>query len=489
MNGRRTGRPRRGRRRSSYRGPQWWPLVTLRHVGRSPGLARVLRWYLLLAAIAVASGIPNVIFGWNGVPVTVFGLAVDVTIYPPLLLTLLLAVWLGPTWGAIPAYLATLVLALYSGIGLGTSALFALASPIEVLVFWGSMVILNVSPELRRWRDVGILAVIALLAPLASSVAVPVWNAAHDLDFASGQRIWRGWVIGAYLQIVLLLFPALWLFSRRVRRLVRHWMPEAPHQLLPARAGLGFAAVIVVTLVALVVMGIRDLAARITEVLLPFQGTPELAIQPLLAELGLYVGLAAAMLIVTLVVFTAALARLHEQERRRARRDNLTGCLNRRAFYELFHREARRCQRLGHGLALIQFDIDRFKQLNDTHGHDAGDEVLRGVARRIGMALRDTDYLFRWGGEEFLVLLPQTPAEAAPAAAERLRAAIADRPFHLGGASGPVGVTISLGVAWSGRPLTVLDLLLGRVDEACYAAKREGRNRAVLAHAAEITGG
>lgn len=120
------------------------------------------------------------------------------------------------------------------------------------------------------------------------------------------------------------------------------------------------------------------------------------------------------------------------------------------------------------------FDIDHFKAVNDTHGHDVGDRVLQTVTRCVADTIRETDQLARWGGEEFMVLLPQTRLPAALELAERLRAAVAGHPFP------PVEeITISLGTSqW--RPGMSRNALLKETDDALYEAKRQGRNHVAV---------
>lgn len=167
--------------------------------------------------------------------------------------------------------------------------------------------------------------------------------------------------------------------------------------------------------------------------------------------------------------------RLEQELEELATHDRLTGLLNRGRIGELLDHEVERAERYGAPLAFILLDIDHFKHLNDTHGHPAGDAVLRELARRLEGQLRASDRLGRWGGEEFLVMLPETGEEGAREVAERLRQAVAERPFDMAGR-----VTISLGVAErrAGEDNTHL---VERVDRALYRAKALGRDRAASA--------
>jgi diguanylate cyclase (GGDEF)-like protein len=157
-----------------------------------------------------------------------------------------------------------------------------------------------------------------------------------------------------------------------------------------------------------------------------------------------------------------------------SRRDALTGLPNRRAFEEDLAREAARAARSGGPLAVVALDVDRFKAVNDVHGHAAGDAVLRAVAARAAGAIRAGDVLARLGGEEFGILLPGADLPRAVDAAERIRAALADAPIEAAGHA--LAVTASFGCA-ALAPAEAPDALVARADARLYDAKRAGRNR------------
>jgi diguanylate cyclase (GGDEF)-like protein len=156
--------------------------------------------------------------------------------------------------------------------------------------------------------------------------------------------------------------------------------------------------------------------------------------------------------------------------------DPLTEIFNRRHFMHLAEREIKRAERYGHPIAVIMMDIDQFKNVNDTYGHQAGDEVLRVVADRCRAGLREVDLLGRYGGEEFVILLPETSPSGAKLVAERMCKGVGDNPIPT--EYGDVHVTASLGVAGLNSPGEIgLEKLLGRADTAMYDAKNTGRNR------------
>ncbi len=153
--------------------------------------------------------------------------------------------------------------------------------------------------------------------------------------------------------------------------------------------------------------------------------------------------------------------------------DRLTGAWNRRYFDSMIERESRRADRYGLPLSLTIFDIDHFKLINDTHGHDCGDQILIEIVNRVREQIRGSDALIRWGGEEFVVISSSTTHSGATALAEKIRACIARTPFSTVGT-----VTISLGVVQyhPGEPRREL---IQRADKLLYAAKRSGRNRVI----------
>ena len=167
-----------------------------------------------------------------------------------------------------------------------------------------------------------------------------------------------------------------------------------------------------------------------------------------------------------------------EQNRLLATQDTLTGCLNRRAMTEKLGEALAMAARFGTPCSVILIDLDHFKHVNDAYGHAAGDEVLRTVADLARSQLRDVDSLGRWGGEEFLVLLPATNAPDALVCAERLQAKLAQVSFPT--ISPDLHLSFSAGVAAIGRDER-LATLIDRADKAMYQAKQAGRARVVPA--------
>jgi diguanylate cyclase (GGDEF)-like protein len=172
-------------------------------------------------------------------------------------------------------------------------------------------------------------------------------------------------------------------------------------------------------------------------------------------------------------------SRLFGEVHKLAITDPLTGIYNRRQFYDLGQREFTRALRFNHPLSLILFDIDRFKNVNDSYGHTTGDLVLKTLTSRIREMIREIDIPGRYGGEEFGIILPETSAQAAEIVADRLRTEAAMKPIPAGQEN--VAITLSLGIAESNSETPDFAALVARADNAMYAAKNAGRNQIVIA--------
>jgi len=183
--------------------------------------------------------------------------------------------------------------------------------------------------------------------------------------------------------------------------------------------------------------------------------------------------------LVEMFAFEVAIAlrnvQLLEETRRLAITDALTGIYNRRYFMERAQFEMERSRRYSKALSVLMFDIDHFKRINDRYGHLAGDQALQAVTRIARESLRNVDILGRYGGEEFVVLLPEATLSEANQAAERLRQEIAHTPIP--SEAGTLQLTVSVGVAGLNASIQDVGVLIDKADQAMYRAKQSGRNK------------
>jgi diguanylate cyclase (GGDEF)-like protein len=171
-------------------------------------------------------------------------------------------------------------------------------------------------------------------------------------------------------------------------------------------------------------------------------------------------------------------ARLFEEVQSLALTDPLTGLQNRRSVFELGRIEFSRARRMQRPFSCMMLDLDHFKQVNDQFGHQAGDQILQDFATRCLNSVRDGDLVGRYGGEEVIILLPETDREIAMQVAERLATAVAEKPFKT--IDSEIFVTVSIGVAALDENIPHFEALIARADQALYMAKHKGRNRVAV---------
>jgi len=212
--------------------------------------------------------------------------------------------------------------------------------------------------------------------------------------------------------------------------------------------------------------------------------------------------ISAALVLLTVLLFTGIVVgmlirqfRLAEGSRRAlleaearlrelATHDSLTGCLNRRAILVEASEELHRFRRNARPFSLLMIDIDNFKHLNDRYGHLVGDSILVGMASLCRDLLRPTDQIGRYGGEEFLILLPESDAGTASQVANRPRAPVAELPFETG--KEQAHITLSIGVASATPNMQSLKPLIQKADAALYVAKEEGRDRVCVSEELDL---
>ncbi|MBC7728678.1 MAG: GGDEF domain-containing protein [Microbacteriaceae bacterium] len=320
-------------------------------------------------------------------------------------------------------------------------------------------------------------ATLSLLRGIWAFTGQPAWNLIQALMMATTTVLcWlamdAAWV-WVRITFVAAMWAALYFWAAvAVWAHVRRGMRQ--------RWGLLYAAPMLLAAVMLALRSLRAIGSPETVVYEVEQNT---VLSVGSAITGLVPALLLQMMLVSLLV-----SRLVGRLERLSRHDSLTGLLNRRAMDELLAQEEQRARRragwagqagrpVGGQMAVLMIDIDYFKRLNDSQGHATGERALQHLATLMGSRLRDIDHLARWGGEEFLALLPATAGADALALAERLCERVRNLSMVADGT--PLPLTVSIGVAeWLG-PHDSIVCLLGRADRALYEAKQSGRDRVV----------
>jgi diguanylate cyclase (GGDEF)-like protein len=230
----------------------------------------------------------------------------------------------------------------------------------------------------------------------------------------------------------------------------------------------------------LLVAGLNSAGRALRTALKPEALATEIAAN---SNLNVATALIVVILVATLhaTLMALVIGRLVHQLQWRSRHDGLTGLLNRRAMQEAIDQQLARSRRAGDTFAVVMLDLDHFKSINDRYGHPVGDAALKHVAALLQSGIRDVDRLGRFGGEEFVLLLPSMSLADAALAAEKLRERLAAQPLPR--PEGPLPLAASWGVAeWKGPAEDAARVLL-RADQALYSAKHSGRNRVVMAAA------
>jgi diguanylate cyclase len=440
--------------------------------------ARVWTIWLALTAASILLAFLEARFDWSGMPFSIAGRTLGFTLYPPVAISAFVAFWLGPTYGATTAYVSTLASGLAGGLSTERAALFALGTPAEVLLLWFLATILRVRVTLAEYRDWWRFCAAAMIAATASSLDIMLYNEAHRLPIAVGQRLWEGWIFGDIAQLCLVVAPLLWLVWEPAHRSAVSRL-GAPKRELSAQNTVLLLGFVWATLAGLALLGLRLLTRALD---IPHQaiGASGDLLMPRLGEMETFLVVLVGALLLSTMALTAALAGRGEQSVALSLRDDLTGAFNRRAFRALFDREEERSRAVDRPISVICFDLDHFKEINDQQGHAHGDRVLTAVTAEAQANLRPQDLLFRWGGDEFVILLSHTRRDEACDVAEKLRARVEAR-VSTQAHSGSQPVTMSVGVA-SGPPGEMSgDDLVMAADVAVYRAKRLGRNRVVAA--------
>ncbi|MGE3509453.1 MAG: diguanylate cyclase [Vicinamibacterales bacterium] len=453
----------------------WWPLRRFLTRPFDRTASPIWATWLGLTLLSVLLAFLEARLNWSGMPFDIGGRALGFTIYPPVAIAAIVVFWLGPTYGATTAYVSTLVSGLAGGLAPARAALFALGTPAELLLLWFLALMLRVRPGLREYRDWWRFGAAAMIAATASSLDIMLYNEAHRLPMAEGQRLWEGWIFGDLALLILVVAPVLRFGWERAHRTAVMRI-GAPQRDLSAQNTVLLLGFVWATLAGLALLGLRLLtrALDIPDEAVTVNGD---LLMPRINELETFLVVLVGALLLSTMALTAALAGRGEQSAALSLRDDLTGAFNRRAFRGLYEREEERSRAVGRPLSLICFDLDQFKAINDDHGHAAGDRVLTAVTDEVRGLLRAQDLLFRWGGDEFVVLLSHTTRHEAAAIAEQLRVRVSSHVVVEDGDH----VSLSIGVA-SAQPGEISDEELVKIaDAAVYQAKSLGRNRVVVA--------
>lgn len=452
-----------------------------------------LSW-LVLCLIIVPSSTLTRIFEWTGISIDIAGMTTYLTIYVPMLLCVPLVMWFGYWWAAIPAYFSTFLVALLGGMPLGWIVIFSLANPIGLAIYAMFYRVTPLRCDLRGIESLVGFIMIALVASLAGSVGAFIWALTNNVGLNVAHPVWLGWWLGGWLQAVAIVGPVLYWCTPAAERYLAPIKNSYLHLHNARGAMLVMIASFVTILVCYVVAG-RYIGLKQMESVNWLQGETmgidqaqnivDSLSYPLFILLAVMVALA--YLAYRAVLFWHAIMRgvnekltvQNEQLVTLVNRDPLSGLYNRRKVFEQLSHDFARAVRTSGALSVLMVDADKFKRINDTHGHLVGDQVIQEIAARLQGGLREYDTAGRFGGEEFIAVLPDTALEEAAKIAERIREGIASTPVTT--EAGTLNITVSIGVASLSGIDKDSQSVVDRADKALLRAKEGGRNRVVAA--------
>jgi diguanylate cyclase (GGDEF)-like protein len=450
--------------------------------------------WLLSMVCSIGLGLMTVIQRWSGLPLSFGGVDIYITVYPPLLICLWWTLNFGWWWGAIPAYLATLSLALYAGMPWAWALLFACANPLGFAVLVLGYRGIAVSRSLRTLESLLVYAQLAFVASVFGSAGALVWCYTNRIDTTAVLAIWQGWWLGSFLQRVLLAGPLLYASGPAIMRWqLRHPAYLSQDATQARRRVLRLIAVMLLGVLAYGFVTIGLGSGRVGRAIALGDGAAIFQAAEIMRATSWVFFWIFAIIILFLVFFgyrlfmrwqslSSELIRKLEQANAElavmARTDALSGLNNRRVSEQYMTEQWKRALR-GEPSGLLMIDIDHFKSINDQYGHDAGDAVIRALAGQLRAQLRGIDIAGRWGGEEFVVVLPNTDLEGLRTLAERLREQVGRTPVPYGKLE--ISYSISVGAGLIAADDHSAEAALKRVDQALYAAKQQGRNRVVVA--------
>jgi diguanylate cyclase (GGDEF)-like protein len=474
-----------------------WSLVWKHGAGRAQ-LTIIGAWLLSVLA-SIGLGLASVVGHWSGLPVSFGGVELYITLYPPLVICLIWTLCCGWLWGAIPAYLTTLTLALYAGMPAGWAAVFSCADPLGLAVIAIGYQAIAFRRDFRDLAAALFYVQLAFVASIFGSAGALIWCYTNRIDSTAMLAIWQGWWLGSFLQSVLIVGPLMALCWPGLER----WL-ERNGPLLSVNAALSRRSVL--SLLSVVTSGVliygfislyladQQLHAVASHALAPLAHASGVLLQTTWVVYCVFVFIMLFIAFFGYQLFSqwqastdllmAELHRANHGLNQIAHTDALSGLKNRRASEEHLGVEWRRALRHGHSATLVMIDIDHFKEINDRYGHPVGDRVIRCLADAIRADSRDIDISGRYGGDEFMVILPQIDLSGARVFAERLRERVAASTVPC--CDGVLRFSISLGIAAipqfepTGQGHAEW---LAQADAALYQAKRAGRNATVLATA------
>lgn len=475
-------------------GNQFIRFLPLKMWSKGGETRRLLIIWFCLSLLVIPMGMLTRLFEWTGVAVDLGPQTIYLTLYLPMIFCVPLVLWLGFWWAAIPAYLSTFLVALIGGMPIEWIAVFSFANPIALAMYFMFYRITPMRTDLRGAESLVSFLLISLVASLAGSIGAFIWALTNNVGLNEAHPVWLGWWLGGWLQAVLIVGPILYFIGPWVGPKLLRIKDSALHIKSAKGAMLAMVTSFLVVVVCFVgagrIVSLKQLnnidwAGGQSMSFAQAQNTVDSLSYPLFILLAVmlaicYLGYRAILYWYDMI--TTANKKLEESNKQLVRlvsEDSLSGLFNRRHIFEKLNYEYQRSKREESSFSIIMIDADKFKQVNDHYGHLVGDEVIKAIAGCIKSMMRPYDTAGRYGGEEFIAILPSTSCEQAKSIAERLRQSVADLKLATDDSSNILKVTVSIGVATFDEEDLTPQRVIDKADKALLMAKDTGRNKVV----------
>jgi diguanylate cyclase (GGDEF)-like protein len=455
---------------------------------------KIVCYWLIICLFIIPSSLVTRIFEWTGIPLEIGGLSVYLTIYIPMLFCVPMVIWLGYFWGAIPAYLSTFVVASYGGMPIEWNLVFSLSNPLSLAMYSLFYKITNQRPSLISTAAVVGFVLVSFVASLAGSSGAFLWAFTNNVGLNSVELVWQGWWLGGWVQTVLVVLPLMHFGNRLARKTVAPLSKKSVSDnqtfKLFGYTMLVFTSILIAFVWIVRMFGINEISkiSDITANSLNAQfinNTIDSLTYPL--YILLMVMMALMYLIYRAVLYwhlslISANKKLTEQNtllQTLATTDSLTGLQNRRDILNAIEIEFDRTKRSRTQMSVLMIDIDNFKRINDNYGHIVGDNAIRDVAKSIGLSIRPYDIAGRYGGEEFVVLLPNSDIQVALDIGKRILENV--KTSCKIQTADSYTITVNIGAAQMIKTETSSQSTIENADRALLKAKRLGKDQVVIA--------
>ncbi len=452
----------------------------------------ILLW-LIFCLLVIPSGMLTRVFELTGITLNLLGVEIYLTVYIPMIFCVPLCLVFGFVWAAIPAYFSTFLVAILGDMPIHWIAIFSFANPVGLAMLAMIYRITPVRVNLRSMRAYFVFVVACFLSALSGSIGSFIWTYTNDVDIHDFYQVWQGWWIGGLLQAAVLSGLILFFFADRLIKWKARFIAREPSR-KDTRKSIKMA-VVIITMVLIMftwlalyfnMLNIEDKLNLVEDIeiksaineAVKVLNFPAMVFVFILAFIGYFILYFVDYWAARLEGVNLELEKQNRQLYESSIKDSLTKIHNRAYLFSRLPQVITEAKSGKGQLALLLIDLDHFKSINDTYGHQAGDLVLQKFSEVVSASVVGEQIFARFGGEEFMVVLPESGvAEAERFVKEQMNVV---RQLSVPYKQHRISFTVSIGIYVTDRLDEPVDHMIDETDKALYVAKENGRNQAFL---------